>query len=78
MMFLAYMPFRDPLLGGWNWWYLTLIPLALLIALVYKAMRCEEIKDIPAQALRAFLKMIGAFIACALVLYAIVVFLERS
>ena len=77
MMMLAYVAFRDPLWGGWDYWYLMLLPLALLLALCYKAMRMDDYADLGRQVLRAFLKMVGAFVACALVLYLVVLILEH-
>lgn len=69
--------FRDPLFGSWDYWYLMLIPLALLVSLVYKAMRSEEFADLPRQVLRAFLKFTVGFILLAAILWVIVIFLER-
>lgn len=71
-----YMPFRDPLWGGWDYWYLALLPLAFLVALIYKSMRCESLRDVPRQTGRAFLKFVVSFAVLAGALYAIVLILE--
>ena len=77
MLPLANTPILEPIWGSWNYWYLMLLPLALLTALVYKVVRCEDVSHITFQTLRAFGKLVGAFVACALVLWLIVMFLER-
>lgn len=71
-----YVPFRDPLWGGWDYWYLMLPPLALLVSLVYKSMRVENMRDVPMQTARAFLKFIISFVVLAAVLWVIVLILE--
>ena len=74
---MAYTPFVDPLLGAWNWWYVLLLPLAVGIALVYKAMRCDDLSQVPRQTLTALAKLLGAFVGCAVVLWVILIILER-
>ena len=79
MLLLAqYIPFRDPLWGGWNYWSLMLLPLALGVALVYKAVRCEHFHEMPRQTARAFLKFVISFALLAAALWLIVLFLERK
>jgi hypothetical protein len=74
---LSYVPFRDPLWGGWNYWYLFLLPLALMIALVYKAIRLDDLNRLAPQTLRAFGKLVGVFAGVALLLWIVVLLLER-
>lgn len=74
---IAFSPFVDPLYGGWDWWYLMLLPLALLIALVYKTMRCENLAEVPRQTLLASAKLLGAFLGCAVGLWIVLWILER-
>ncbi len=74
---IAFIPFVDPFYGAWDWWYLLFLPLALLIALVYKAMRCEDLTDVPRQTVMASAKLVGAFVACAVALWILVIVLER-
>ena len=79
MLLLAqYMPFRDPLWGGWNYWWIMLLPLAMGVALVYKAVRCEHLHEVPRQTARAFLKFVISFTLLAAALWLIVLFLERK
>ena len=55
---IAFTPFVDPFHGAWDWWYVLLPPLALGIALVYKAMRCEDLSEVPRQTAVAFVKLL--------------------
>jgi hypothetical protein len=43
---LGYVPFIDPL-DVHQWWYLLLIPVALLVSIAYKACRVESLSDFP-------------------------------
>lgn len=47
---LAWTPFLDPIDANATWWFM-LPPLALLIGVVYKALRLKSMKDLPVQAL---------------------------
>jgi hypothetical protein len=68
---LAYVPFRDPLWGGWNYWPLFLLPLCVLIAVAYKGVRVPEVKDLPAVASRWALLLLGSLVGVALLLYVV-------
>ncbi|MCA9303028.1 MAG: hypothetical protein KC996_02790 [Phycisphaerales bacterium] len=46
MQTLAYTPFIDSL-PVHNEWYLLIIPIAIFIAIGYKAIRCTDIKNYP-------------------------------
>ncbi len=46
---VAYVPFIDPL-DAHHWWYLLLVPMAALIAVSYKAVRVETLRDFPKEA----------------------------
>lgn len=70
-MLASYIPFRDPLWNGWNYWYLLLLPLAFLTSLIYKGMRVDNLHELPGQTGRAFVKFIGVFLLIALVLWVI-------
>jgi hypothetical protein len=78
MAMLAFTPFVDPLWGGWNYWYLFLLPLALIVTLVYKTIRLDDLGQLGVHTIRAFLRLIGAFIGCAILLWVIVLILERK
>lgn len=74
---LAYRPFLDPLWGGWNYWYLFLLPLGFLIALVYKAVRLDDLSHVPRQALAACGKLLAVFIGCAILLWLIALLVQQ-
>jgi hypothetical protein len=48
--FPAYRPFIDPL-PIYSYWYWLLLPLCILFSVVYKAVKCESMRDVPRQAL---------------------------
>lgn len=54
----------------WDYWYLLLLPLCAGVAIVYKSVRCEHMKDVPWQATVIFiwilLGMGGAAVALAI------------
>ena len=68
---LAYTPFVDPL-PVWDVWYLTLVPLTVGIAVVYKAVKCNEVSQIPKQAAVISLYILGGLLGAALGLWAVV------
>lgn len=59
---LAYTPFLDPL-NLHNAWWLTLVPLAFGIAVVYKAIRVKSFKGYWAQVLMMTVQIILGIIA---------------
>jgi len=61
---LAWTPFIDPLPGAWlHYWYLYLLPVALLISVIYKAIRMHELKGyvqaVAVMAVQIVLGMVG-------------------
>lgn len=74
---LAYIPFLSPLPGGWDYWYLLLLPLGFLVALVYKAVRLDDLSGLMPATCRAFGKLVGVFVAIALGLYVLAWLLAR-
>lgn len=75
---LGYQPFVSPLVQVLDYWYLLLIPLSLLIALVYKAARTDDLATIHLATCKATLKVLGLFTAVAVTLWLVVLFLERK
>lgn len=69
--FLAYVPFRDPLWGGWGYWVLFLLPLAVLIALAYKGIRIEKIEELPRVAAWWTLKLVLSLVGLAVALWVV-------
>ena len=72
---IAYVPFVDPL-PVWDVWYLTLIPLTLGIAVVYKAVKCKDVSQIPRQSLTISVYILGGLVAAALGLWVVVTWMS--
>lgn len=49
MPMLGYVPFLDPLPVD-RWWLLMLLPLVVVISIVYKAIKVEDLHQLPRQA----------------------------
>lgn len=72
---LAWRPFIDPI-DAHGWWFLLLLPIALLVSLTWKAVRIDNIKRLPRPVLvmtvQVVLAMLGlglaAFIGLVVVL----------
>lgn len=45
----AFAPFRQPL-PVWDYWYLLLVPLCVGISIVYKSIKCREMRQVPREA----------------------------
>jgi len=62
---LAYTPMLDPMpLSGMTWW-LTLLPLALGIAVVYKAIKLEDMDRYPKQVVMMTTQIVVVMVALA-------------
>jgi membrane protein YdbS with pleckstrin-like domain len=66
-----YEPFVKPL-PVWDHWYLLLLPLCLAIAIVYKAIRCHTMKQVPREAIVLFAFIIVVMVLAAGALAALV------
>ena len=64
---LDYVPFVTPL-PVWDVWYLTLLPLCLAVAVVYKTVKCRTVSDIPRESLIAAGWILLGLVAAALAL----------
>jgi uncharacterized membrane protein YgcG len=57
----------------WDYWYLLLVPLCLAVAVVYKAVRCASLRQVPREALVLWGVMLaglmGMHVAVALVIW---------
>ncbi|MCW5853711.1 MAG: hypothetical protein KIT87_26830 [Anaerolineae bacterium] len=49
MLIAAYTPFLDPLPVD-RWWLLLLLPLVAVISIVYKAIKIDDLRQLPRQA----------------------------
>src|SRR5262249_58964839 len=68
MTLLAYRPFIDYISAD-RWWYLLLIPMALGIALAYKAVRVPDLKDYPREVAIMTVQIIVAMIVLGVASY---------
>ena len=68
---LAYTPFLNPL-PVWDYWYLLIIPLAAAVAVVYKSIKLERMRDVPWQAFVIGCWIVFGMIAAAVVLAGVV------
>jgi len=71
---LAFTPFLDPLpIWSPEWlWALLLIPLCAGVAVVYKAVKCENVSRIPREATILFIFIILGMVSAAAALAGIV------
>jgi hypothetical protein len=72
----AFEPFRQPL-PVWDYWYLLLIPLCVGISIVYKSIKCREMRQVPREASVIFIMIMLGMISTAAGLYVLMRFLER-
>lgn len=66
-MILAYTPFFDPL-PIWTrpwFWPLLLLPLCLIVAVVYKCVRCRDMSQVPREATELFITIVLGMIVTA-------------
>jgi hypothetical protein len=75
---VAFAPFLDPLpIWSPDWlWAILLIPLCAGVAVVYKAVKCENVKRIPREALILFATIILGMALAAATLAGIVKMME--
>jgi hypothetical protein len=73
----AFILFVDALVYAADYWYWFLLPLSFIIAMVYKAVRLDDLTHLMRQTLLAAIKLAIAFVACAVLLWLIVFLVER-
>lgn len=56
----------------WDYWYLLILPLCMGVALVYKAIRLDDMRQVPRQAVVIFLWILGGMGLAAAVLAGLV------
>jgi hypothetical protein len=64
----SWRPFVSPLLMG-PWWPLTVVPLVLAIALVYKAIKIDDARQWPMQTLRLTGQILVIMVLAAVALW---------
>ena len=68
--------FRQPL-PVWDYWYLLLIPLCLGISIVYKAIKCREMKQVTRESAVIFFMILLGMVIAAAALLALVRIMEK-
>ena len=71
----AYHPFVDPM-PVWNIWYVLLVPLCAAVAVVWKSIKCESMRRVPAQAAGLLFWILLTMVLAAVGLAALVRVLE--
>ena len=61
---LAYTPFLYPL-PIWDYWPWLLIPLTAGVAIVYKSVKCQSMRQVPREALVIFVWILVGMVAAA-------------
>ena len=74
-LIIAYTPFLDPIRELQTWWFFLLLPLAFGISMIYKAMRCENLKTYWHNVFVMTAQIVAAMIALAVGLIFIVLVL---
>jgi hypothetical protein len=73
----SFRPFWQPL-PVWDYWYLLLLPLCVGVSVVYKAIKCRDMKQVPREAAVIFVMIIlGMVLAAALLLLLVRVMEKR-
>ena len=73
--FLAYRPFLEPL-RVWDHWPWLIVPLCFAVSLVYKCVRTQDMRRVPAEALAATFWVLAGMSAAAAALLLIVGFVS--
>lgn len=60
----------------WDYWWLLILPLCLGVSIVYKAIRLDDMRQVPKQAFIIFLWILGGMILAGAVLLAVVKLVE--
>lgn len=72
---LAWTPFLEPLPGAQHWWWVLVLPMALGVALSYKAIRTKELARYPREVVAMTLQIVAAVVGIAIGLHLVVVVL---
>lgn len=72
---LAWTPFLEPLPGAQHWWWVLVLPMALGVALSYKAIRTRELAHYPREVVAMTLQIVAAVVGIAIGLHLVVVVL---
>jgi hypothetical protein len=72
----AFRPFWQPL-PVWDYWYLLLLPLCLGVSIVYKSLKCREMRQVPREAAVIFVMILLGMVTAAAGLLMLVWLMER-
>lgn len=70
-MILAWAPFVEPM-PVWDYWWVLLVPLCAGLAVVYKSIRCDDMRRVPREATAIFLTILVGLVAAALAFWTLV------
>jgi len=73
----GFRPFWQPL-PVWNYWYLLLLPLCAGVSIIYKSIKCREMRQVPREAAEIFVMIILGMAIAAGVLLALVRVMENK
>jgi hypothetical protein len=65
----AWRPFVQPIPGIWNYWPWLMLPLCAGVAIVWKSIKCHQMKRVPIEATVIFFTMVGGLVASAVGLW---------
>ena len=68
-LWLAYIPFLDPLPID-PFWLLLMIPLVVLVSAIYKTIRVDDLATLPREAMWMSIQIIAFMIVAAMVVWA--------
>ena len=72
---LAWTPFLEPLPDAQHWWWVLVLPMALGVALSYKAIRTKDLARYPRDVASMTLQIVAAVVVIAVGLHLLVVVL---
>ncbi|MFM7261322.1 MAG: hypothetical protein ACKO3W_12035 [bacterium] len=70
---LAWTPFLQPAPGVDRWWWLLIVPLAFGMSISYKAIRVQDLRELPRASIVMALQIVGGLAALAVALFILVV-----
>jgi hypothetical protein len=62
---LAYTPFVQPMPGLWQHWQWLALPLCLGVSIVWKSIKCAQMRSVPREAALIFVFILAGLLALA-------------
>jgi len=72
---VAWTPFLQPAPAVHAWWWMLVLPMALGVAMAYKAIRVKDVSEWPKAVLRMSAQIVAAIVGIAVGLYLLVILL---